>query len=67
MVMAQVARRIVVPFRDRQRRHAFLCPLSYWDAAIVAAARALGCQKLYSEDMSHGREIEGVTIINPFR
>jgi predicted nucleic acid-binding protein len=41
--------------------------LSYWDAAIVAAARALGCQALYSEDMSHGREVEGVTIINPFR
>jgi predicted nucleic acid-binding protein len=41
--------------------------LSYWDAANVAAARALGCQELYSEDMSHGREVEGVTIINPFR
>jgi predicted nucleic acid-binding protein len=41
--------------------------LSYWDAAIVAAARALGCRELYSEDMSHGREIEGVTIINPFK
>ena len=41
--------------------------LSYWDAAIVAAARALGCKELYSEDMSHGREVEGVTIINPFR
>jgi predicted nucleic acid-binding protein len=41
--------------------------LSYWDATIVAAARALGCRELYSEDMSHGREVEGVTIINPFR
>ena len=41
--------------------------LSYWDAAIVAAARALGCRELYSEDMTHGREIEGVKIINPFR
>ena len=30
--------------------------LSYWDAAIVAAARALGCRELYSEDMTHGRE-----------
>ena len=40
---------------------------SYWDSAIVAAARALGCRELYSEDMSHGREIEGVTIVNPFR
>ncbi len=42
--------------------HAF----SFWDSAVIAAARALGCRKLYSEDMSHGREIEGVTIINPF-
>ena len=41
--------------------------LSYWDAAIVAAARALGCGELLTEDMSHGREIDGVIIINPFR
>jgi predicted nucleic acid-binding protein len=26
--------------------------LSYWDAAIVAAARALGCREIYSEAMS---------------
>lgn len=41
--------------------------LSYWDAAIVAAAHALGCRELLSEDFSHGRTIEGVTIVNPFR
>jgi predicted nucleic acid-binding protein len=40
---------------------------SYWDSAIVAAARALGCGTVYSEDLSHGREVEGITIINPFR
>jgi predicted nucleic acid-binding protein len=40
---------------------------SYWDSAIIAAARALGCATLYSEDMGHGRMIDGVTIINPFR
>ncbi len=40
---------------------------SYWDSAIIAAARALGCSRLYSEDMSHGRQVDGVTIINPFR
>jgi predicted nucleic acid-binding protein len=39
---------------------------SYWDSAIIAAARALGCRTLYSEDLSHGREVEGITIINPF-
>lgn len=40
---------------------------SFWDSAIVAAARAAGCRELFSEDMSHGRTIDGVTIINPFR
>jgi predicted nucleic acid-binding protein len=40
---------------------------SYWDAAIIAAARELGCREVLSEDMSHGREIDGVVIINPFR
>jgi predicted nucleic acid-binding protein len=42
--------------------------LSNWDSAIVAAAGALGCPELYSEDMTHGREIRRrITIINPFR
>jgi predicted nucleic acid-binding protein len=40
---------------------------SYWDSAIIAAARALGCHELYTEDMSHGRQVDGVTIVNPFR
>lgn len=41
--------------------------LSYWDAAIIAAARALGCRELLTEDIGHARDIDGVTIINPFR
>ena len=41
--------------------------LSYWDSAVIAAARALGCSELYTEDMSHGRIVEGITIIDPFR
>ena len=40
---------------------------SYWDSAIVAAAEALGCEHLYTEDLSHGRQVGGVTIVNPFR
>jgi predicted nucleic acid-binding protein len=40
---------------------------SYWDSAIIAAARALECTTLYTEDLSHGRQVEGVIIINPFR
>src|SRR5438477_7468278 len=26
---------------------------SYWDSAIIAAARALGCREVLTEDMSH--------------
>jgi predicted nucleic acid-binding protein len=40
---------------------------SYWDSAIIAAAHALGCRELYTEDMTHRREVGGVVIINPFR
>ncbi len=40
--------------------------LSYWDAAIIAAAKALRCDELLSEDLSHGQVIAGVLITNPF-
>ena len=40
--------------------------LSYWDAAIIAAARELGCRTIYSEDLSHGQDYDGVTVMNPF-
>ena len=40
--------------------------LAYWDGAILAAARAMGCDVVYSEDMSDGQDYGGVTVINPF-
>lgn len=40
--------------------------LSYRDAAIVAAARALGAGTLCSEDLNHGQEYDGVRVVNPF-
>jgi predicted nucleic acid-binding protein len=40
---------------------------SYWDSAIIAAASALGCRELYTEDLTHGRDVHGVRIIDPFR
>ncbi|MDD9996084.1 MAG: PIN domain-containing protein [Dehalococcoidia bacterium] len=40
--------------------------LSYWDAAILAAARSLGCDAVYSEDLSPGQDYGGVRVINPF-
>ncbi len=40
--------------------------LSYWDAAILAAAKMLGCDAVYSEDMSHMQDYGGLRVINPF-
>jgi predicted nucleic acid-binding protein len=40
--------------------------LSYWDAAIVEAARLLGCRTVLSEDLSHGARYAGVRVENPF-
>ncbi len=40
--------------------------LSYWDAAIVEAARALGCKELCTEDLQHGQDFDGVRVVNPF-
>ena len=40
--------------------------ISYWDAAIVTAAKQMGCQTLYSEDLNPGQGYDGVTVVNPF-
>jgi predicted nucleic acid-binding protein len=40
--------------------------LSFWDAMIVAGALQLGCQILWTEDLSAGQVLENVTITNPF-
>ncbi|MGC2058032.1 MAG: PIN domain-containing protein [Candidatus Sulfotelmatobacter sp.] len=47
---------------DLHRLHAF----SFWDALILRAAKQAGCSVLFSEDMQHAREIDGVRIVNPF-
>jgi predicted nucleic acid-binding protein len=41
--------------------------ISYWDAAIIEAARALGCREILSEDLSDGQDYGGVRVVNPFR
>jgi predicted nucleic acid-binding protein len=40
--------------------------ISYWDAAILAAAERLGAATVYSEDLNHGQAYGPVTVINPF-
>lgn len=46
-------------------RHRFR--ISYWDAAIVEAARSRGCEVVLSEDLSDGQDYGGVRVENPFR
>ena len=41
--------------------------ISYWDAAIIAAADTLGAPVLYSEDLNHGQHYGSVKVINPFK
>jgi predicted nucleic acid-binding protein len=48
---------------DLHRLHGF----SFWDGLIIRAAKQSGCRILFSEDMQHAREIDGVRILNPFR
>jgi len=41
--------------------------ISYWDAAIIEASRALGCSLIVSEDLDPGTDFDGVRVENPFR
>lgn len=54
--------RLVMEALDIKHRSGF----SYWDAAILAAAKHAGCDCLYSEDLSHGQVVDGTRIVNPF-
>jgi predicted nucleic acid-binding protein len=40
--------------------------LSFWDALVVAAASRGGAEVLLSEDLPHGRTLDGVRVENPF-
>lgn len=41
--------------------------ISYWDAAIIEAARAMSCDEVLSEDLSDGQDYGGIRVTNPFR
>lgn len=40
--------------------------ISYWDAMIVAAAKAMSCAYLLTEDLQAGQKFDGIEILNPF-
>ena len=40
---------------------------SLWNSAILAAALTLDCDRIYTEDLTHGQVVDGLTIVDPFR
>lgn len=65
-----LARRTTLPITPNlvvmATRTAARYKISYWDAAIISAAKALSCHTLYSEDLNSGQEYDGVRVVNPF-
>jgi predicted nucleic acid-binding protein len=41
--------------------------ISYWDAAIIEASRALGCDVVLPEDLDDSQDYAGMRVQNPFR
>lgn len=66
----RLARLPVLPLTFPLFRNAVLLQrryqVSYWDAAILAAAKEVGATTVYSEDLSHGQVYDGVRVVNPF-
>ena len=57
---------ITVPLVQQALATAARWRISYWDAAIVEAARRAGCREVLSEDLQSGMNFAGVTVRNPF-
>jgi predicted nucleic acid-binding protein len=41
--------------------------LSFWDALVIRSAKQSGCTILFSENMQHARDLDGLQIVNPFK
>jgi predicted nucleic acid-binding protein len=58
---------ITVPLLHAALATAARFRISYWDAAIVEAARLRACTTVLSEDLAHDQDFAGVRVRNPFR
>ena len=60
-VQDQTVEVMVAAFETRRRFR-----ISYWDAAIIEASRALGCAVVLSEDLDANTDYAGIRVLNPF-
>lgn len=61
--VAEITQQTVLAAMATRHRHL----ISYWDAAILEAARSLDCDVVLSEDLSDGQDYGGLRVENPFR
>jgi predicted nucleic acid-binding protein len=61
--VAAITSEIVIAAMATRERY----KVSYWDAAIIEAARSMGCEVVLSEDLSDSVDYAGVRVENPFR
>ena len=40
--------------------------ISFWDALIIASAKASGCRVIWTEDLNHHQVVSGIRVENPF-
>ena len=62
MTVVQIDPTLVFEAIAASRRH----QLSFWDALVIEAGRAAGCDTILTEDLSHGQKLGGVVVENPF-
>ncbi|MGM0577664.1 MAG: PIN domain-containing protein [Myxococcota bacterium] len=60
--VVQIDARMVVAAIATSRRHR----LSLWDSLILRAALEAGCERVLTEDLQHGFELDGLRVENPF-
>jgi len=54
---------IIMQASDIEETH----DLSFWDALIISAAFSKNAANIFTEDLQHGQNIEGIQILNPFK
>ena len=57
---------ITIALMEASLQAAYRFRISLWDAAIIEAARAMGCSVVLSEDFNVGQDYDGVVVENPF-
>ena len=62
LLLVRVDEAMILAAIQRSRSRSF----SFWDALIVEAALRGGADRLLTEDLQHGQEMDGLRVENPF-